>query len=130
MKNLICAALVTLLSFALAGNAAAEYEYGATSSLALSIYNPATGVETGYDLGVGVNLAQQNVRLGSVEVSDTDATVALYSAAIGYQSFFGLTTAYRYRLLRLTNPITNFSVIAVTETFLTDTIIYGGYFSY
>jgi hypothetical protein len=104
MKNLICAALVTLLSFALAGNAAAEYKYGATSSLALSIYNPATGVETGYDLGVGVNLAQQNVRLGSVDVSDTDATVSLYSTTTDYQNVFRFDHRHRHGYFDFQHP--------------------------
>lgn len=74
--------------------ASADFDYGANSSLGLSIYNPDTGVETGYDLGVigsGLNITEKTT-LSSVDVSDTNATVALYSATSGFSFYFGLTT--------------------------------------
>lgn len=94
MKRVISVIAGLCLVLGVAGNAAAAFTYGSQSSLCLSIYNPSTGVETGYDLGVGVDLTQEYVDFGlttTVNVGDTDATVALFSANSMYQQFFGIT---------------------------------------
>lgn len=91
MKKFVTILAAICLVFAVAGNAMADFEYGATSSLVMSIYNDATNVETGYDFGVVIDLNTQNLFLGNVDVSDTNATVALYSCNSNYQSVFGLT---------------------------------------
>ncbi|BBO68368.1 hypothetical protein DSCA_22980 [Desulfosarcina alkanivorans] len=77
-----------------AGNAVADFTYGANSSLTLSVFNEATNVEAGYDLGlIGVDftLNQENLILGTVDVSDLGAGVALYSATSAWQTFVGTT---------------------------------------
>ncbi|GAB6907107.1 hypothetical protein JCM12296A_29430 [Desulfosarcina cetonica] len=75
----------------------ADFVYGTNSSLTLSVYNEATNVEIGYDLGIigaGLSLSAVNQVVGGVtiDVSDTDATVALFSTNTLYYSWFGLTT--------------------------------------
>jgi hypothetical protein len=91
MKKLFSVLASICLVFTVAGNAAADFTYGATSSLGLSIYNPVTGVETGYDLGVGLDLTQQDLTITNIGAIDSDATVALYSTTSNFQSFFGIT---------------------------------------
>lgn len=99
MKKFIVVLASICLVFGAVGNAAAYFDYNLTSpqsSLGLSIYNPNTNVENGYDLGTlggGLDLAAQGqVLFTGVDVSDTAATVALYSANMAWQSTFGLTT--------------------------------------
>jgi hypothetical protein len=92
MKRLAVLLTAICLVFAIAGNAAADFTFGANSSLALSIYDP-TGDETGYDLGLigaGLDLTATNQSLGSVTVTSGNY-VALYSANSDYTSFYGLT---------------------------------------
>jgi hypothetical protein len=93
MRHFITAATVICVALIINGKALADFDYGANSSLALSIYNPDTGVETGYDLGyIGTDLdLDAQGSLGVVDVSDLDATMALYSATNDWQFFFGLT---------------------------------------
>jgi hypothetical protein len=99
MKKLFSVLAALCLVFAVAGNAAADFTYGANSSLALSVFNYDTNVETGYDLGIiGVDfaLADQNIVLGNVAI-DTGATALLYSTTTAiygrgkHETFFGLT---------------------------------------
>ncbi|BBO68367.1 hypothetical protein DSCA_22970 [Desulfosarcina alkanivorans] len=94
MNKVLAGLAVLCFLFTAAGNAVADFTYGANSSLTLSIFNEATNVEVGYDLGlIGVDftLDQENLNLGTVDVSDLGAGVALYSATSAWQTFVGTT---------------------------------------
>lgn len=93
MKKVLVILAAMFLVFSVVGNAAADFTYGPQSSLGLSVYNPSTNVETGYDLGIignGLDLDYHGY-LTTIDVSDTDATVALYSATQAWDFYVGLT---------------------------------------
>jgi hypothetical protein len=95
MKKFIVVLATICLAFGAAGNALAYFDYGANSTLALSVYNADTNAETGYDLGIlGVdfNLSDSIANITTIDVGDLASTVSVYSAAYGYKSTFGLTT--------------------------------------
>ena len=94
MKRLFSLLTGTLLVFLIVGNALAGFEYGAQSPLTMSVYNEVSNVETGYDFGI-VDLSQQwtGQKLGTVDVSDTDSTVSVYSTDTAYGATYGLTVA-------------------------------------
>ncbi|BBO85838.1 hypothetical protein DSCO28_64040 [Desulfosarcina ovata subsp. sediminis] len=94
MKKFVVLLAAVCFLFVGAGNALADFTYGDNSSLALSVYNEATNVETGYDLGIigdTLDLSYAGY-LTTIDVSDLDATVSLYSTMTGYTNLFGLTT--------------------------------------
>ena len=110
MKNLTSALSVICLVFAASGNAVADFY---DSSLTLSIYNEDTNIETGYDLGTigeGLDLGLQNEFLGTVDVSDADAHVALFSwTQATWTGFFGTTsdtTDGVYNPVKYSNAVT------------------------
>ncbi|BBO85837.1 hypothetical protein DSCO28_64030 [Desulfosarcina ovata subsp. sediminis] len=97
MRNFIATLGIILAVFILPSSAMADFDYGANSSLTLSVYNEVTNVEIGYNLGIigdGLSLSAENQVIGGVtiDVSDTDATVALFSANKSYSNWFGLIT--------------------------------------
>ena len=94
MKNAIIVVIALTALLAQAGSASADFEYGAQSSLTISIYNPTSDIEIGYDLGVigvDLDLSRQNATIGTVDVSDTDSTVSVYSTDTAYGGLYGIT---------------------------------------
>ena len=94
MKKVIVFLAAICLVFGVAGNAAADFTYGAMSSLTLSIYDSST--ETGWDFGVidtDIDLSTQGQHLTTIDLSvfATDATVSLYSTNTDYSNWFGVT---------------------------------------
>lgn len=92
MKKVVVFLAAVCFSVVFAGNALADFIYGANSSLALSVYNEDTNIETGYDLGIigdGLDLSYTGY-LTTIDVSDLDATVALYSTTSTYTNTVGL----------------------------------------
>lgn len=93
MKKVVVFLAAVCFSVVFAGNALADFIYGANSTLALSVYDEATTIETGYDLGIigdGLDLSYEGY-LTTIDVSDLNATVALYSTNTAYSNWFGLT---------------------------------------
>jgi hypothetical protein len=96
MKKFIVVLATICLAFGAAGNALAYFDYGANSSLTVSVYNATANTETGYDLGIlGVdfNLTDSIANLATVDVSDLASTVSVYSTNTAYGNTFGITAS-------------------------------------
>ena len=95
MKKIVGILIALCMVFAVSGSAMAAFEYGANSSLALSITDKATE-EFGFDLGildVDFSLSDQNVVLADVgELDFVGDYVGIYSGTSNYKVTVGLGT--------------------------------------
>lgn len=93
MKRMLSIVITVCLVLVGAGNALAAFQYGANSSLAISITDMST-TEFGFDLGIldtDFAMTDQNVTLANAgDLNYVGNTVGIYSATSDFEMTFGL----------------------------------------